>query len=93
MSLICLSIPIRDQIADDESENTAEILKEKARQSAYADDLTGSGTIRELKVWWDLVVKYGPFIGYYAKPTKSWLIVKEEHLEDAKKTFKVPVKV
>ena len=60
---------------------------EKARQAAYADDLTGSGTIEELKKWWDLVIQYGPFIGYTAKPCKSWLIVKEEYLELAQRTF------
>ena len=27
-------------------------------------------------------------IGYYAKPSKSWLIVKLEYLEDAKEVFK-----
>ncbi len=71
--LSCLSEPERDG--------------NKARQSAYADDLTGSGTIDELKIWWDLVIKYGPCVGYTAKPSKSWLIVKEEHLEYAKSIF------
>ncbi len=37
--------------------------------------------------WWDLVILYGPYIGYHAKPSKSWLIVKPEHLDYAKKTF------
>ena len=60
----------------------------KARQAAYADDLTGSGTIDELKVWWDLVINFGPYIGYHAKPSKSWLIVKSEHLNYAKEVFK-----
>ena len=61
---------------------------EKARQSAYADDLAGAGTIDELKKWWDIVIELGPFIGYTAKPEKSWLIVKPEHLEYAKEVFK-----
>ena len=60
---------------------------EKARQSAYADDLTGAGTIDQLKRWWDLVIKYGPYIGYYAKPGKSWLIVKEEYKSKAEEVF------
>ena len=64
------------------------ITDSKARQSAYADDLTGAGTINELKRWWDLVVEYGPYIGYYAKPEKSWLIVKREHFDRAKEVFK-----
>ena len=32
-------------------------------------------------------MKWGPFIGYYAKPEKSWLIVKQEHYEHAKEVF------
>ena len=59
----------------------------KARQAAYADDLTGSGTIDELKRWWDMVIELGPFIGYYAKPSKSWLIVKPSHVEYATRVF------
>ena len=59
----------------------------KARQSAYADDLSGAGKIEQLKEWWDSILYYGPFIGYYAKPSKSWLIIKEEHLLNATEVF------
>ena len=41
----------------------------------------------QLKKWWDLIVTYGPYIGYYVKLDKSWLIVKEEYLNDAKEIF------
>ena len=58
-----------------------------ARQAAYADDLAGCGNIDQLKRWWDIVIKYGPYIGYQAKPSKSWLIVKDEYLEYAKTVF------
>ena len=61
---------------------------EKARQSAFADDLAAAGTMSELKKWWDIVVEYGPYIGYYAKAEKSWLIVKPEHEEEAKRVFR-----
>ena len=40
------------------------LKEDKARQAAYADDLTGSGTIDGLKMWWDMVIEWGPFIGY-----------------------------
>ena len=62
--------------------------EDKARQAAYADDLAGAGTIIELKNWWDIILKYGPYIGYYAKPEKSWLIVKEQYLEQAREIFR-----
>ena len=60
---------------------------EKARQSAYADDLAAAGTISELKKWWDVIVKVGPYLGYYAKPEKSWLIVKPQYLEQSRLLF------
>ena len=30
---------------------------------------------------------FGPKLGYYPEPSKSWLIVKLEHLDEAKKIF------
>ena len=34
------------------------------------------------------MVYYGPYIGYHAKPSKSWLIVKSQHLEYAESVFR-----
>ena len=62
--LICLGNPIIEEAETFDIDVTGRVphqRKDKARQSAYADDLTGSGTIDELKVWWDLVLQYGPF--------------------------------
>ena len=56
-------------------------------QIAFADDLTGVGAVKDLKLWWDMVLNYGPYLVYYVNETKSWLIVKEEHLEQAKTSF------
>jgi hypothetical protein len=56
-------------------------------QVAFADDLTGIGTLNRLKHWWDMVLTYGPFLGYYVNEKKSWLIVKEQYLENAKHLF------
>ena len=53
-----------------------------------ADDITGAGTINDLKCWWDSVVKEGKQFGYYVNASKSWLILKDsEMLENAKLTF------
>ena len=62
-------------------------IENKVRQSAFADDLAGGGTIDQLKLWWDLIVAVGSMIGYTAKPSKSWLIVKLEHREYAEQVF------
>ena len=58
-----------------------------AKQVAYADDLTGSGELAQLKRWLDSIVENGPKLGYTAEPTKSWLIVKEDRLDEAEAIF------
>ena len=58
------------------------------KQVAFADDLTGAGDIHSLKVWWDTINEDGFFMGYFAKPTKSWLIVKPEYVLHAQQIFK-----
>ena len=57
------------------------------KQVAFADDISGVGKLLFLRIWWDLVNKYGPLIGYYPKASKSWLIVKPGHLASAKEMF------
>ena len=57
------------------------------KQEAFADDLTGAGKIKDLKIWWDNIIAHGPFLGYTAKPSKSWLIVKHQHLQYAHQVF------
>ena len=46
-----------------------------------------AGKIYSLRIWWDAILRYGPLLGYFAKPSKSWLIVKDEYLEQAKVVF------
>ena len=41
------------------------------KQVAFADDLTGVGNLKSLKVWWDAILKYGPYIGYTVNQRKS----------------------
>ena len=36
----------------------------QVKQVTYADDLTGAGKIRFLKLWWNLLIEIGPKIGY-----------------------------
>ena len=60
---------------------------DSASQVAYADDLTGAGKLVRLRKWLDAIVERGPKFGYNAEPSKSWLIVKEEKLEEAKLVF------
>ena len=50
---------------------------------AYADDLNGTGKLNDLLEWWKCVCDYGPVIGYFPKPSKSWLVVKPELADEA----------
>ena len=54
---------------------------------AYADDLNGTGELNDLLEWWKCVCDYGPVIGYFTKPSKSWLVVKPELADEAEKIF------
>ena len=58
-----------------------------ARQMAFADDFTGIGTIEQLKIWWDTLNNYGPYIGYYPNASRSVLVVKEEFMQHAVTLF------
>jgi len=53
----------------------------------FVDDATAAGLLCGLYKWWSALLKSGPLYGYNVKPSKSWLIVKAEHLELAKKVF------
>jgi len=51
---------------------------------AFADDITATGTLEALKQRWDHNLDDGPSYGYFLKPDKSWLIVKDEQLAEAR---------
>ena len=77
---------VNSTLANEHNGSTVDI-HHKVRHAAFADDLTGAGKIYSLQIWWDAILIYGPLLGYFAKPSKSWLIVKDEHLEQAKMVF------
>lgn len=57
------------------------------KQVWYADDATAGGSLQVLRGWWDQMLDIGPAFGYYPNAAKTWLIVKEHHLEEAKIPF------
>ena len=67
----------------------------QVRQVWLADDATGAGTLKNLKIWWDRVTLEGRKHGYHVKPSKSWLILKDPNkLEEAAKIFQnSPIKI
>ena len=52
-----------------------------------ADDVTAFGNLEALRRWLDTLMQIGQNYGYYPQPTKSWLTVKENTLEEAVGTF------
>ena len=58
-----------------------------AKQIWYADDATAIGRISNLRMWWDKLNEIGPKFGYFTNPLKTWLVVKEEHLNLARTIF------
>jgi len=61
--------------------------EDNVKLAAYADDLAAGGGLKDLKIWWDTLIKIGPKIGYYPNADKSWLIVKPSKLQDAETIF------
>ena len=57
------------------------------QMAAFADDITSVGKLLSLRQWWTQITNIGPHFGYFPQPTKSWLIVKENHYEEAKAVF------
>ena len=59
----------------------------EVEQIWFADDSAAGGDINQLRRWWNVIVQRGPAFGYYVNSAKTSLIVKEDHLEDARKCF------
>ena len=49
----------------------------KCQQVWYADDSSAAGKLREIRKWWDVLNEYGPKYGYFPKPSKTILILKD----------------
>lgn len=58
-----------------------------AKQVWFADDATAGGHIQQIHEWWIKLNNLGPAFGYFENPSKTWLIVKEEHLSMATERF------
>ena len=58
-------------------------LQEDIAQAWYADDAMARGELTGLRTWWDKLGATGPQYGYHPNPSKTWLVVKPEHLPAA----------
>ena len=62
-------------------------LNHLARQLWFADDASAGGHLTDLVAWWKKLNELGPAFGYYPNASKTWLVVKEEHLQLAQELF------
>ena len=69
MSLYAISVQPLISILQNSSET---------RQCCFADDATGSGSLEDIKKWWNALLKHGPDLGYIPNAIKCWLITKPD---------------
>ena len=60
---------------------------QQTSQLWYADDATAFGSLSHLKEWWDNLVSCGPSYGYHPNASKTWLVTKETHQQEATTLF------
>ena len=57
------------------------------KQVWYADDSAATGTVGQLHAWWNRLSEMGPAFGYFPNPSKTWLVTKQEHHDEASRVF------
>ena len=55
----------------------------RCKEVAFADDFTIAGKIEGIRSYWELLQQVGPLYGYSPKPSKSYLVVKKQYLENS----------
>ena len=54
-------------------------IKRKVKHAPVANKLTGAGKLEEIKIWWDTIITERLKYGYYPKPSKPFLIIKQHY--------------
>ena len=62
-------------------------LQQQVTQVWFTDDATAGGRLLDLRDWWDRLVSCGEDYRYSANASKTWLVVKPEHIAEAKVIF------
>ena len=56
-------------------------------QAWFADDAANGGKLSRLRSWWDELTIHGPRYGYFPNASKTFLLVKQHKLDQAKELF------
>ena len=63
-------------------------LSSNTKQVWYADDASGAGKLQDLGKWWTRLNEIGPAYGYFPKPSKTVVILKDPNkLDEAMHIF------
>ena len=62
-------------------------LSSATEQCWFADDATVSGSLDDVKKWWNDLSESGPVLGYFPNAKKCWLITKPEREDAAREVF------
>ena len=57
------------------------------KQVWYADDASGAGTCEDLRTFWNTLQAHGEIYGYHPNASKTHLVIKPEHAEQARELF------
>ena len=57
------------------------------KQNWYADDSTCAAPLSHIREWIEQLLEIGLSYGYFAEPSKSIIVVKDQHLQDTKAIF------
>ena len=61
---------------------------QNVKQVLYDDDATATGSLPVIFRWWKKLCDSSLSYGYLANADKTWLVVKEQHLNEVKYSFK-----
>ena len=70
---------------------TVPLIKElssvNVQQVWYADVSAAVGSLEDICQWWDCLLDPCPLCGYFPNPKKTWLLVKESHMNPLQGRF------
>ena len=61
-----------------------------AKQCWFADDVSGSCSLKDVTKWWNELSEGGPALGYFPHPKKRWLIIQPEFKQAAMELLTSP---
>ena len=61
--------------------------KKNSKKVVFVDGFSVAGSLKNFKDYWDKLTAVGPKCGYFPKPTKSYLLIKEEQLMEVQNLF------